>query len=892
MEPPLDYSESDTDSKDQSWPRYQPDDEAFGGVSCVKVPIPEELLEPRQTEDIDQLPTTKDLSRTRIKRIAQKREDPISKTKRIPVNQRWSYELVPQLAVDVGSADQHVDGFSRYHDKYEAAVAIQPRNEVPGDLGILRELGCEDMDDIPDNEHGACYLHGTIFLEEELGWCRIYGWGVECGSTIVYYAPVMTSESRTDEHHASLAEVLSWIKNSPRPPKSNKYRSSRTLVRPLGSDRGGKVMRILSCKQMRIQYGTMNHRQGPRPIHATRLLAIKTIRKILKMQESLFKYGTYVPRNDKEASASPEANRWKSGKQLEWLRLHAAKTFESDWTWEKMKIKFPEYKKEDIGTMFYIYDYKFSGEHRVRLVFNGAKQSPSTYTDTYAPTVRAESVRLFHIYSVEYSFSIQQYDVPQAFLRSDADCDIFVYPPRGNVEFPGQILKLSKMLYGSKQAAALWFNLLDTFLKKLGFVSSYFDPCFYRRPISCNENDPDLAQCDAIIILHVDDMRVAATPDVLKDIHDKLFTEFQITTSDTGRFLGMDTAYDLKTGIMKMHMATYIEASVQRFRDFDVTNGAPFRELVGSLLWIVLNIIGPELLRVKDLARRSNDFTVSDYEDALKVLMRISERRDYGIVYRRGGAGREYVPASSRLEGGLKIEQEYVSPCRPGEYDPVLEGFPYALHTTTASSEYSIGDAALFNELDEKNLYKVDPLMDDITMDILKVLAPTNKRFTKVAYSDASFAVGETKQSISGFIIMINGTPLLFGSLKQTVVVDSTCSAEYVAASICCKQILEIENMVQFLGFTCPRPYKMYTDSQACLKIATSNTTLGKVRHLEIRYHLVRCVILSGNIKMEFCITEEMLADLFTKIVTSSQDNRLAVRFYNDCVVFEENGSK
>ena len=182
--------------------------------------------------------------------------------------------------------------------------------------------------------------------------------------------------------------------------------------------------------------------------------------------------------------------------------------------------------------------------------------------------------------------------------------------------------------------------------------------------------------------------------------------------------------------------------------------------------------------------------------------------------------------------------------------------------------------------------------MDDSTLDILKDLAPTNKRFTKVAYSDASFAVGETKQSITGFIIMINGTPLLFGSLKQTVVVDSTCSAEYVAASVCCKQVLEVENMVQFLGFTCPRPYKMYTDSQACLKIATSNTTLGKVRHLEIRYHLVRCVILSGNIKMEYCITEEMLADLFTKIVDGSQDKRLAVRFYNDCVVFNVNDSK
>ncbi len=92
-------------------------------------------------------------------------------------------------------------------------------------------------------------------------------------------------------------------------------------------------------------------------------------------------------------------------------------------------------------------------------------------------------------------------------------------------------------------------------------------------------------------------------------------------------------------------------------------------------------------------------------------------------------------------------------------------------------------------------MYKLDPLVDDLTHDLAKVLAPTNKRFTKVAYSDASFAVGATKQSVTGFIVMINGTPLLFGSLKQTVAVDSTCPAEYVAASVCCKHILEIENI-------------------------------------------------------------------------------------------------
>ncbi len=122
---------------------------------------------------------------------------------------------------------------------------------------------------------------------------------------------------------------------------------------------------------------------------------------------------------------------------------------------------------------------------------------------------------------------------------------------------------------------------------------------------------------------------------------------------------------------------------------------------------------------------------------------------------------------------------------------------------------------------------------------------------------------------------MINGTPLLWGSLKQTVVVDATCSAEYVAASICCKQILQAENMVQFLNFTCPKPYTLYTDSTACLQIANTSSKLGKVRHIEIRYHSVRCLVISGDVKLVYCITEEMIADLFTKIVSGRRTKDL-----------------
>jgi hypothetical protein len=419
---------------------------------------------------------------------------------------------------------------------------------------------------------------------------------------------------------------------------------------------------------------------------------------------------------------------------LEWLRLLAADTFETSWTWERIKREYPAYQKSEIGHMFYIYDYKHSGEHRVRLVFDGSRQSPNTYNETYTPTVRSESVRLFHLYAVEYGWAIQQYDVPQAFLRSEADCTIFVYPPNGQSEFPSQILELSKMLYGSKQAAALWFNLLNTFLLKLGFVASPMDPCFYRRAC-CTGGDSNLPRSDAIIILHADDMRVAAHPDVIQVIHDQLFMEFQITTSDSGRFLGMDTEYVIVKGVFKMHMTTYITSTVERFANFDLSSGIPYRELVGSLLWIVLCVMGTELLRVKDLARRSNNYISEDYRDALKVLDRIVSLKNHGIIFRRGGAGRKYIPACTRLGGGLD--------------------------TDTDHQDYSIGDEAEINELEKTNLYKLHPREDDGELDFTKILADTNARFTMVAYTDASFAVGETKQSISGFDVMINGVPIL-----------------------------------------------------------------------------------------------------------------------------------
>ena len=50
-------------------------------------------------------------------------------------------------------------------------------------------------------------------------------------------------------------------------------------------------------------------------------LPVKAVRRVLKAERSLFKYGIYVPCNDRDAGRSPERTHWRAGRNLEWLRL-------------------------------------------------------------------------------------------------------------------------------------------------------------------------------------------------------------------------------------------------------------------------------------------------------------------------------------------------------------------------------------------------------------------------------------------------------------------------------------------------------------------------------------------------------------------------------------------
>jgi hypothetical protein len=216
-----------------------------------------------------------------------------------------------------------------------------------------------------------------------------------------------------------------------------------------------------------------------------------------------------------------------------------------------------------------------------------------------------------------------------------------------------------------------------------------------------------------------------------------------ITTSDATRFLGMDTHYDLHAGILTMGMDTYINANMERFSNFGLALGCPYRENVGCLLWIVLCVNGPDLVRVKDLAKRCNAPTPSDYQNAVKVLKWIFKRRGAVILFKREYAGRELVPARARSNINNSEPFEHTS----------RSIVSVRLSSNESSSNGHFSQLGVLDHIDAL----------DIDLDIPDVALPTTTRLTTVAYTNASFAVGEMKDSISGYLIYVNGNPCLWG---------------------------------------------------------------------------------------------------------------------------------
>ena len=141
-----------------------------------------------------------------------------------------------------------------------------------------------------------------------------------------------------------------------------------------------------------------------------------------------------------------------------------------------------------------------------------------------------------------------------------------------------------------------------------------------------------------------------------------------------------------------------------------------------------------------------------------------------------------------------------------------------------------------------------------------------------IGFSDADWG-GDVKdfRSTSGYCFEIGGTIVSWRSKKQSCVALSTAEAEYMALSSAAQEAVWLRELCKDLNSELSNPTVIFEDNQAAIKMAKNPQYHGRSKHISIKYHFIREQVSSNLIELRYCRTDDMIADIFTKGLSTTK---------------------
>jgi hypothetical protein len=103
----------------------------------------------------------------------------------------------------------------------------------------------------------------------------------------------------------------------------------------------------------------------------------------------------------------------------------------------------------------------------------------------------------------------------------------------------------------------------------------------------------------------------------------------------------------------------------------------------------------------------------------------------------------------------------------------------------------------------------------------------------------------------------------------------STTEAEYMALIAATLEVMFLKQMLLEFHQDSGSAIAIHEDNQRCIALSKNSMTSGRGKDMDVRYHFYLEKVDSGDIEVQYCATENMLAVVLTKPLVSAKHNKL-----------------
>ena len=133
-----------------------------------------------------------------------------------------------------------------------------------------------------------------------------------------------------------------------------------------------------------------------------------------------------------------------------------------------------------------------------------------------------------------------------------------------------------------------------------------------------------------------------------------------------------------------------------------------------------------------------------------------------------------------------------------------------------------------------------------------------------------------TRKSTSGSVFTIGRGTVIWRSIKQSCIADSTMEAEYVAACEAAKEAIWLRPFLidSEVVPSVNKQITIYCDKSRAVANSRELRSHKRGKHIERKYHILREIVHRGDVTITKVALEENLADPFTKVLPQKSFDR------------------